>query len=603
MKTKLFFLMVFFLMINLVVTSGDRNSKRYNKLVRQMDASTLISYAPYNTNPESVVFLPMILAGAFQTDSISVGPEISTGLSGFYDYKTNGEANMYIQVDPTDPLKVHAIDTYADSTDAAGSTTRRTLYTFSEDGGNTWVQSLEVPTIRSGFGVLDLRSSAAVIANHNTAINNYLDAMLYVDIAPLAGTFTEYGHPSQVPFGIWPQIAVYNDGNVGLVSRRNVSSAAPPETLFYSVWNGTTLSARTPLYITGLNFIGSVGSNMRFHLETNGAGRVTAIIAPVLQNDTLENSKVFERTSTDNGVTWGPVNTVFAPHTVNGGADTVATAGGSGFTYKKNTNTWIYAYPITNDNLYSEARLVATNNNGQTSVIATAVQLGATFEYVASMSFVFNIDFPALGWSADGSTLYCVYSVTMPDTSRGYNQRDIFCSYSLDDGTTWSNPKRLTNTPDIDESYPSISTWNPGTPGNSYEAYITYMKDLGVGPTSFGGSAPASRNTLIFRKLTGESPIGIYSNQNLLKDYHLTQNYPNPFNPSTKIEYNIVKSGLVTLKIYNVLGKEVATLVNEVQNTGVKSVEFNAANFPSGVYFYTLVSGDFNDTKKMILIK
>ncbi|MCC7159414.1 MAG: T9SS type A sorting domain-containing protein [Ignavibacteria bacterium] len=208
-----------------------------------------------------------------------------------------------------------------------------------------------------------------------------------------------------------------------------------------------------------------------------------------------------------------------------------------------------------------------------------------------------------MGWSADGSTLYCVYSVTMPDTSRGYNQRDIFCSYSLDNAATWSNPIRITNTTDIDETYPSVSFWNPGTPGNPYELHITYMKDPGVGPSSFGGSAPATRNTLIYRKMAALPPIGIINNQNLLKEYRLTQNYPNPFNPSTKIEYNIIKSGLVTLKVYDVLGREVRTLVNEVQSSGVKEIEFNAAALPSGIYFYTLSAGDFTNTKKMILIK
>jgi len=85
--------------------------------------------------------------------------------------------------------------------------------------------------------------------------------------------------------------------------------------------------------------------------------------------------------------------------------------------------------------------------------------------------------------------------------------------------------------------------------------------------------------------------------------YQLAQNYPNPFNPSTKLAYAIEKQGLVTLKIYDVLGREVAALVNEVQNAGAHSVTFDASKLASGMYMYTLTSGNFSSTKKMMLLK
>ncbi len=85
--------------------------------------------------------------------------------------------------------------------------------------------------------------------------------------------------------------------------------------------------------------------------------------------------------------------------------------------------------------------------------------------------------------------------------------------------------------------------------------------------------------------------------------FKLSQNYPNPFNPITKIAYALPKSGLVTLRVYDILGKEVATLVNEVKNAGNYSVDFNASNFTSGVYFYKIETNGFSDIKKMMLIK
>ena len=83
----------------------------------------------------------------------------------------------------------------------------------------------------------------------------------------------------------------------------------------------------------------------------------------------------------------------------------------------------------------------------------------------------------------------------------------------------------------------------------------------------------------------------------------LNQNYPNPFNPSTTISYQIPSQQFVTLKVYDVLGNEVAVLVNEYRNAGSYEVNFNSSNLTSGVYFYTLRAGDFIQTKKMLLLK
>jgi len=90
---------------------------------------------------------------------------------------------------------------------------------------------------------------------------------------------------------------------------------------------------------------------------------------------------------------------------------------------------------------------------------------------------------------------------------------------------------------------------------------------------------------------------------NTVNKYSLSQNYPNPFNPTTQINYTLEKSGLVTIKVYDILGKLVATLVNEQQNPGLHTINFNAARLTSGVYIYQVNSGSFTSTKKMILVK
>ena len=85
--------------------------------------------------------------------------------------------------------------------------------------------------------------------------------------------------------------------------------------------------------------------------------------------------------------------------------------------------------------------------------------------------------------------------------------------------------------------------------------------------------------------------------------YRLHQNYPNPFNPNTSISYDIREAGLVTLRVFDVLGREVVTLVNNSQTAGSYSVEFNASTLSSGIYFYQLKVNDFSDLKKMVVLK
>ena len=88
-----------------------------------------------------------------------------------------------------------------------------------------------------------------------------------------------------------------------------------------------------------------------------------------------------------------------------------------------------------------------------------------------------------------------------------------------------------------------------------------------------------------------------------MKISYIAQNHPNPFNPTTNIEFRIAHSGFVSLKIYDVLGREVRTLVNEVKQPGSYEVRFDAGELSSGVYFYRLQAGAYISAKKMMLLK
>jgi flagellar hook assembly protein FlgD len=90
---------------------------------------------------------------------------------------------------------------------------------------------------------------------------------------------------------------------------------------------------------------------------------------------------------------------------------------------------------------------------------------------------------------------------------------------------------------------------------------------------------------------------------NIPKAFALSQNYPNPFNPSTIISWQLAASSDVSVKVYDALGKEVATLINEKQNAGSHQIEFKAKGLASGIYYYRIKAGKFTETKKMILLR
>ena len=103
--------------------------------------------------------------------------------------------------------------------------------------------------------------------------------------------------------------------------------------------------------------------------------------------------------------------------------------------------------------------------------------------------------------------------------------------------------------------------------------------------------------------MVGDPAASVLSQEQVPTSFDLKQNHPNPFNPTTTIEFSLSHSGYVTLKIFNLLGAEVATVLAHKLTAGSHSIDWNAADLPSGVYFYRVTTGSLVETKKMVLIK
>ena len=138
---------------------------------------------------------------------------------------------------------------------------------------------------------------------------------------------------------------------------------------------------------------------------------------------------------------------------------------------------------------------------------------------------------------------------------------------------------------------------------NTYFNWIT--KNGGIFEADLDtNSATTGTVALAFASLTQVvNTVSVENENNSPSDFVLYQNYPNPFNPATIIKYNIPYSTNVTIRVYDVIGKEIATLVNESKSAGNYEVVFNADNLSSGIYFYKLIAGNVVQTKKMILLR
>jgi len=141
------------------------------------------------------------------------------------------------------------------------------------------------------------------------------------------------------------------------------------------------------------------------------------------------------------------------------------------------------------------------------------------------------------------------------------------------------------------------------TPTAAQWKYQRLALPVGVNRVQFNGISAFGNNLYIDSICYKPAIVGISNNNTVAKEFSLSQNYPNPFNPTTNIKFGLPTSGNVKLVVFDVLGREVTTLVNEFKTSGIYTVDFDASMLSSGVYFYRIDAGNFTQTKKMLLVK
>ncbi len=192
-------------------------------------------------------------------------------------------------------------------------------------------------------------------------------------------------------------------------------------------------------------------------------------------------------------------------------------------------------------------------------------------------------------WSTAGVDLIYYSDSLQGGAPTNISDRMYFTSASVSTPGTFSTPVQFSEHP-------------PGWSARGYIPFLVEYYDAGGDAGAVWIGQDGANKRLYFDRLA--APVGISSNGNEIPEkFSLSQNYPNPFNPVTKIDFALPKNGLVTMKVFDVLGREVATLVNKVINAGSYTVDFDASRLSSGVYFYRITTDEFTDIKKLILVK
>ncbi|MBM4166514.1 MAG: T9SS type A sorting domain-containing protein [Ignavibacteria bacterium] len=537
-----------------------------------------------------------------------LGSGIPTGIWGYWDFQSYGAPTNYIKINPNSSNHIHSIMTIKyDSGDGITSPSRRMSYSYSSDGGNSWSavladsQTFLPSDVRSNFGSLQIAPSSGIphiVTQARLSGQTATQTVVYVDETEGARNFTELVSPmlgTSNDQPIWPNSTFTSSGFLSIVGGRvnanklHTTRMAPNQT--FDNWSSEF----------------AVGDDRSAHIVGGSGGKV----ALITYSRAFDGLYFYE--STDEGSTWGTQQLIY--HTGIIGQDTFATQW-TGFDAMYVNNDLFVVFGIGQavfDSLgslkgiaiNSKARIVLWKKS--TNAISTVIQKnnapGNMLDSLSSstkaqFNHSFALNFPVMGKTANGTLIMaCDYFQQGVTDNDGWNYSDILVCASSDNGTTWTAVINATNTPTLDERYVGMSSWNP----NGW-AYLQFQEDVIPGTSFSGDNRPVSRSYQKFLKFS-LSLLSTSEQYQKPKRFSISQNYPNPFNPTTTISFSLPDEANVVLKVYTILGKEIATLVNERRSQGEHSVVFHASKFSSGVYFYRLQAGKYSEMKKMVFIK
>ncbi len=613
MLRKLFLLIILFSMsaasfANSIYTKEqiDELSRIQSRIVLNGDTykGEYINGAPHivpaNRNNQQTYF----------TDNASVTFYQLSTTRNYYDIQSNGSA-MQIWQDPNTPDNIHAV--YMLSNDPGTTWPDRAMqYYFSSNRGASWTFITNVPASgRSGYGMITGQpNGAAIVALHGGfGSSTNVRAQFLVDGFAGLGSFTILDAGGSANKYSWPKICLTQASsptNKFVFIASSLSAAGGNEdSCFMNI--GTSLSSPG---FTGYKLINASQAET-YALARAADGRIGVAYVVDEVRFPADYGSVFYMESTNNGTTFSTPTKIFS---ANFSTDSLGGLRGVSLLYQGNNPKVVFeTIKQTTNSTYiggapNNVRFWSTTLPGADPNRSIIIADSNNVPYApqrGSNDVEGPVSRPSIGQSSDGTDLFVAFMAQNEavggDDSSSYN--DIYLTASGNGGSSWKRPFIITPTsPRMDWRFVSVSPTNDKSGNTDYINMVVQRDTIpGANVNTHNDNTAAYP---FYIRATYPAPIGINPINSTAANFELKQNYPNPFNPTTNIRFSLPKLANVTLKIYGVDGKEVATLINnEIVREGTNEISFNASALASGIYFYSITAGDFKQTKKMMLVK
>jgi hypothetical protein len=568
-------------------------------------------------------------------------------------YQHNGTAGRMIREDAINQIHVAWMNG-----ENSGATNRHVYYNmWSPVSGWSWgsIGTRVESAFRGGYTCLAINQDGYPFPAFHTRMGYGNDhAAVAVDIMPPFGAFQYYECPWLYEGGsdieiIWPRIAVDGQGHIQLINTENPASGAvgDPQRIYYcrGEFDQSLITFTDQQEIC---WAMTIAADIAASRHSDRVAFVYTDIRESIDGDTTQYNNDIYLVVSEDGITWDfddYVNvtdfiypdTTLLPDTTAANMDTLRAYADASLLFDVDDNIHVaFTTPF-----YDELRgLVAINNSliwhwsedtGYYSLVADGWFGGVPFECGAWQRFVQR---PCLAVDESTGDLFCTYQLyDTSDVSAGmYPQGEVYASRSNTGGTYWSQGVNLSNTHNpnaqVGQCYSERDITCNETVSDGV-MHMLYVLDLDAGSVTQNPQEGAwTHNPVQYQRVpiaqipttplmpvrpmhvdsTGMPPdpppaVELVDNEILPSSLRLAQNYPNPFNPMTNLSFDLFRADRVSLKIYNVLGQEVATLVDGRLNAGSYKVSFDATDLASGVYIYQLSTSATSESRKMVLLK
>ena len=567
------------------------------------------------------------------------GESFNLPFTSNYDYGWNSGIRDFVNVDAAGNVHIAAFVSTGSST-----SNRHIVYWYNPGESDEFSGVVSAMDGKGWANVQALSDGRATIVYHVD------DEGFLIDAASGFGVFTSVTEP--VAGALWMHTQIGIDDVVWYAtnySQGNADNGSDSTLVWFSNDDGTTWTQVTTVHNTGTHAFGPAEPVLRVSMDASkvlvknewGGGTI-------IELDSADQTTY--AWSDDNGTTWNEVIVTFDPYIHVDGTDTTVIAdvfmsaagtedtllvqnfsqtditfdylgnvhmvmSGLSFYWDSANQLTRLAFPLLH---YSSVRGELASNFVEitdTDISHSGWLSNAMIPLNPRMYARNNIgiSYPTISAAPDASLLLAVWSQPryvngQIDMDQGYILNDIWASTSEDLGDNWTAPVKIVNEPGLAVSFPTLAKplQPTGTEGE-YVYHLMYLEDHVPGVWSGGSleNGPGLAQWVYMKNTFSMSGIVGIEDEDVIsaRSFTLNQNYPNPFNPETRIEFSLDTKSEVILTIFNILGQEVATLVDEVKAAGSHSVIWNASDVASGIYFYKLTAGDLTLTKKMVLLK